>query len=56
MGDVLQSSLPAVDARELRSNRPCAQYAISRHREGPPIRLLGVRVAARRRVAGLAWT
>jgi hypothetical protein len=54
MGDVLQSSLPALDAGELRSNRRGGRYPISRHREGPPLRLLGVRVAARRCIAGLA--
>ena len=54
MGDVLQSDLPAVDAHQLRGDRPRAGNAVSKHRANGALCLLGLRVAPHRRVAGLA--
>ncbi len=46
MGELLQSDLPALDARELQGYRPCAGNALPKHREGETLRLRRLRLKA----------
>lgn len=54
VGDVPQSTVSAVDARELQGYQPRAGNALSKHREGETLRLRRLRLQARRRGTGLA--